>query len=291
MPSTDDGVLRRIEREARVPDLVTILSDRLAPTDLQSLLLEVYRRGARRRTPSDLVSEYQANRFTQPSTLDPRALLKWETVALATLPETFVPVELSPLGPLGTSSVLTSVSQDWSVSTSRNTEVVADSTTLLALECAARRRQNLRTSGRGGAPVHLSTSQRVVRAQKYKDAAARSHFRLFSLCSGGRDERGRSFEQEALRAHLGFYLRAIRAFAGATVPLRATLSVSREAAKALDVHSWLESAVPDGFSGLELHTESRPQDLGDYFRGFRFNVRAQRSDGGWAELVDGGPTD
>jgi hypothetical protein len=291
MSPTDEGVLLRIEREAGVPNLVTILADRLAPTDLQSLLLAVYRRSAQRRSPTGLVSEYRANRFTRPSEVDPRLMQEFEALALANLPKGFDPVELSPLGPLGTSSVLTPVSQDWSVSTARNTEVSADSTTLLALECAVRRQRNLRTQGTGTVPVHLATSQRVVRAQRYRDAAARSHFRLFSLCSAGRDARGHPFEREALKLHLGFYLRAVRAFLGPDVRLRATLSVSREAARVPEVQSWLGEAVPSGLSGLELHTESKPEDLGDYYRGFRFHVSAQRADESWADLVDGGPTD
>ena len=36
----------RVERQAGVPGLVDILSERIPPTDLQSLLMEVYRRRA-----------------------------------------------------------------------------------------------------------------------------------------------------------------------------------------------------------------------------------------------------
>jgi len=45
-------IIERIEREARVPDLANILTSRLAPTDLQSLLLEVYGRRAKKRSPN-----------------------------------------------------------------------------------------------------------------------------------------------------------------------------------------------------------------------------------------------
>ena len=45
----DDPILRRICRQAGVPDLVEALSERIPPTDLQTLLLEVTRRGAERR--------------------------------------------------------------------------------------------------------------------------------------------------------------------------------------------------------------------------------------------------
>ena len=39
-----EGPIERIVRQSEVADLVDILTERLAPTDLQSLLLEVYRR-------------------------------------------------------------------------------------------------------------------------------------------------------------------------------------------------------------------------------------------------------
>src|SRR3989442_13114744 len=51
-------IIERIEREARVPDLADILTNRLAPTDLQSLLLEVYGRRAKKREPKLLLEDH-----------------------------------------------------------------------------------------------------------------------------------------------------------------------------------------------------------------------------------------
>jgi|SRR5207253_473778 len=145
-PSTSDlasrsRITNRIERDAGVPRLVDILSDRLAPTDLQSLLLEVYSRRAKKRDPKALLDDHVSNRFTRPSASDPARLLEWDRVALSTLLGVFQAVELSPVCPLGTGSVLSPISQDWTVSTIRNTEIVADSTNVLAIECAVRRRE------------------------------------------------------------------------------------------------------------------------------------------------------
>ncbi len=64
-------IVERIEREAGVPGLTSILAERLTPTDLQSLLLEVYRRRASHRQPADVLSEYQTNRFVVPSAVSP----------------------------------------------------------------------------------------------------------------------------------------------------------------------------------------------------------------------------
>ena len=110
-PSTSDlanrsRIINRIEREAGVPRLADILSDRLAPTDLQSLLLEVYARRAKKRDPKALLDDHVSNRFTRPSASDPTRLLAWDRVAFSTLPSVFQAVELSPVCSLGTGSVL-----------------------------------------------------------------------------------------------------------------------------------------------------------------------------------------
>ena len=53
---------------------------------------------------------------------------------MSLLPPEYEPVELSPLAPLGTSSVVGTVHQNKVVSTSRNSEVLSDPTNVLALE-------------------------------------------------------------------------------------------------------------------------------------------------------------
>src|SRR2546427_12154058 len=114
-------IIERIEREARVSDLANILTNRLAPTDLQSLLLEVYGRRAKRREPKALLKDHISNRFTRPSMSDPTRLLEWDRVAFSRLPKIFQPVKLSPVCPLGTVSALSPINQDWIVSTTRTT--------------------------------------------------------------------------------------------------------------------------------------------------------------------------
>ena len=51
-------IAARIARDAGVPELVELLADRLAPTDLQSLLLEVYARRARALAPNEVLRRY-----------------------------------------------------------------------------------------------------------------------------------------------------------------------------------------------------------------------------------------
>ena len=69
-----------------------------------------------------------------------QAPARMDRVAFATLPSAFSPLELSPVSPLGTNSVVATVSQNKTLTTTRGLEVVSDATNVLALECALRRR-------------------------------------------------------------------------------------------------------------------------------------------------------
>ena len=94
-------IIERIEQETGMSGLVSLLSERLEPTDLQSLLLEVYRQRASKRKPSDVLAEYETNRFVRPSALSPARLLEWEQLLLSELPEEVEALELSPVCLLG----------------------------------------------------------------------------------------------------------------------------------------------------------------------------------------------
>src|SRR2546428_12449378 len=218
-------IIERIERDAGVPNLTEVLVDRLPPTDLQSLLLEVHGRRAKKRDPKELIKAHISTRFTRPSTASPTRLLEWDRIAFSRLPKVFQPVELSPVCPLGAASVLSPISQDWTVSTIRNTEVVADSTNVLALECAVRCREQKTFSTGYAAPVHLAASHRLLRGQKISlGPSVRQHFRLFSLCSAGRDHGNLRFETETVHLHVGFFITALKKFLGSKIPLRVPVS-------------------------------------------------------------------
>src|SRR6266568_1181891 len=282
-------IIERIEREARVPDLANILTNRLAPTDLQSLLLEVYGRRAKKREPKLLLEDHVSNRFTRPSVSSPRRLLEWDRIAFSRLPKVFQPIELSPVCPLGTVSVLSPISQDWTVSTIRNTEVVADSTNVLALECAVRRREQRNFSSEKVASVHLAASHRLLRGQKFGvGPGTRQHFRTFTLCSAGRDPGNLLFETETVGLHIGFYLLALMKFLGTKASLRVTVSdfgsKTARAAVQRGVVEKLQSAHKKIRIGID---QDRKQGRG-YYDELCFKIFATPSNGREQELVDGG---
>jgi hypothetical protein len=213
MASLDDvdaGPIARIQREAGVADLLEILSERIELTDLQSLLLEVYRRRAGRVSARDLLARYADNRFTQPSPVDPVSLASFELRAWDLLPEGYQAIELSPLCPIGTHSAIATVDQNKVVTTIRNTEVVADSTNVLVLEAARRRRRLRQQPGTRSEPVRLAASQRQVRAQMFAAPGASAHFRLIGLAAAGRDAGSFAFEAEELRRQIVYIATVIR---------------------------------------------------------------------------------
>jgi hypothetical protein len=209
-PAVPSALFERIQRDAGLNGILEALTDRLQPNELQSLMLEVYARLAGKVTPARLLEQYVRDRFVRPSAADPRVSLEFDSLAMSVLPPAFQPLELGPLCPLGTSSVVGTVSQNKVVSTSRNTEVLSDATNVLALEAAVRRKEQKRA----GAPltsICLAASQRMTRAQGLPGPRSWAHFRLFGMISAGRDQGTWVFEGEQLRVQLETQLRLLAA--------------------------------------------------------------------------------
>jgi hypothetical protein len=285
-----DEIIHRIEKQTGIPNLVETLTESIGPTDLQSLLLEVYERVVQRRRPQKVLSDYVSNRFTQPSRTDPLDLNRWDGVAFSHLPAEFSPIEFSPVCPLGTVSSVAKVSQDWILTTVRNSEVVSDPTNVLAMECARRRKELTTSDPKDSTAVHLATSQRVVRAQRFTQASMLQNFRLFSLCSAGRGTGNRAFEIMAISKHLRFYLESVQDFVGPGVPLRAkitdlTNNPEYEAVFADSLESLRQEFGP---SSVTLEA-ARPET--DYYKTCRFLVYAPSTkEKEQLELAEGGDT-
>jgi hypothetical protein len=288
-------LLRRILRDNSLgDDLLEALAERLPPTDLQSLLLEVFRRRAARQTPADLLAQYERNPYVAPSTVNPQTLMEFDRVAFSLAASRFEPVELSPACPLGTNSVVANLDQNQTVATVRNTELVSDSTNVLALECARRRRDCLRTTDRLREPVRLCASHRLLRPHFKPMPGTHPHFRAFTLCTAGRDEGAFRFEIAALVEHLRFYLRLLSQLsqAGWEIDgLRVTLTdlaggMRQEAIQTKIVHP-LKAEFPS------LFVEFDPDRVTgrNYYREACFHIYAKDREGLEYQLADGGFTD
>jgi hypothetical protein len=183
------------------------------------------------------------------------------------------------------------LTQDWALSTVRNTEVLSDSTNVLALEAASRRRALKHAEPRSTTPVHLAASHRLLRTRRYGDPRLSAHFRVFSLCSAGRDEGAVAFEAECLRLHIEFYLSAVRAHLGPAVSLRALITVldssTSTAAAAESLVARLQRDMPDVDAALHPERSAGRQ----YYRTLCFWIYASHHSGEAVQLVDGGCVD
>ena len=282
-------ITERIARAVGVPDLGEILAERIKSTDLQSLLLEVFRERVKRRNPRIIFSDYVSNSFSLPSRCNPALLLEWDSVAFSHLPRGFTAIELSPVCPLGSVSRVAPISQDWVLTTIRNMEVVADSTNILALECAVRRQRFTQTAPTDTRPVHLACSHRVIRTQRCTSSNSLQHFRLFSLCSAGRNTESIRFGIFAMSLHLRFYLEALKDFLGPNVCLR--VGIIDLAADSHDQAFGRAIAnLKRKFKGVEIRLEKAQNEGKEYYRELRFKVYARPARGHEIELVDGGDT-
>jgi hypothetical protein len=179
------------------------LATGLAGSDLQSVLLEVMQRRAHARSPSEVLGQYQRDGFCSPATVDQRTSVELDSHLLAAA-KGFEAIELSPVAPLGVCSSVALTDQNRVLSALRSTEVVSDPTNVLALECTVRLRASPKLA------VHLTTSQRVLRAQPVpKLPGYASHFRLFVLASSGIEEKDHAFTVDTLVLHVRTMLGAL----------------------------------------------------------------------------------
>ena len=285
------SITDRVERELGVPGIASLLAERLEPSDLQSLLLDVYRRVAKRRPLASLLGDYETNRFVRPSTFSPVELLDWERAAFSALPREFDAVDLSPVCPLGASTVMGGLAPDRAVATIRNTEVVSDSTNVLALEAAIRRRAHKSAAARSAAVVHLAASHRLLRAQHYANPKLSSHFKIFSLCSAGRDRGGFGFETDALGIHIAAYLAAIRAFLGSSVRLRVLLTVLDASPLLADAAEAMLERVRAEFPGVDAALDPTRTVGRAYYRTLCFWIYGGIDAAEPLQLADGGGVD
>lgn len=156
------------------------------PSQIQPILIDLIQGIVDKKGVIDLLRNYESDRFSEPSALSQREIIHLSDVIYQQVPHGYVDIELSPVAPLGANSILTEVSQRSVISTVRNVEVLADPTTMLALECAKRRRTLTKGSSSDNFIADLCTSVRCIRGQVFsKESGFIPHFQLFAMASGG----------------------------------------------------------------------------------------------------------
>lgn len=152
----------------------------LSDSDRRSVLLAVMADVARDRSPSLLVERYRADRFVQPGVVSGDRLRRTASIVMAAVGAE--EIVLAPLVPFGTHATLGGTPQDNVVSTIRTTEVAADPTAGLALECAIRRE---RPDSRSAA-TDLAAVQRITRAQRFDGPESYAHFTIAARVTAAR---------------------------------------------------------------------------------------------------------
>ncbi len=284
--------LQRILQTAGIPDLIEILSKKLSPSDLQSLLLAVYQQQAEKVNPAQLKEQYLKNRFVKSSLVDPIRFIAFDQLAFAIAKTNFQPIELAPLAPLGSCSAIASVHQNKVVATSRNVEVMSDPTNVMALEGAIRREKSLKTHPKDKTVVNLCCSQRVTRAQFWNQPNSFAHFKLFALCSAGSDTGSYQFEKQQFEKHLTFYLDLMTAkdspFHFPKVEVLITPIEKRLIPFLTDqLFPKLKANYPSVTFQID---DKRKKGIG-YYETLCFHINAAPESGDFLNLVDGGFTD
>jgi hypothetical protein len=254
------------------------LASELTGSELQSLLLEVLQRRASRRVPKQVLSQYESDALCMPANVDQRTSMAIDQQLLAAA-ERFEAIELAPVAPLGACTSVALTDQNRVLSALRSTEVVADPTNVLALECARRLRAAPQT------PVHLVTSQRVLRTQPVpKSPSHTRHFRMLALASGGVEAKDHAFTVETLLSHIRTVLVCLERLErhGYGFGERRVDVLATEARRGL-----AERVV----AGLGPLAQSKLLEHPYYSAGLRYQVWVTAADGARLPLIDGGAFD
>ncbi|MBN2364511.1 hypothetical protein JXL83_10325 [candidate division WOR-3 bacterium] len=284
-------IIDRIIKQTGAQDLVQLLVDKLSFGELQSLLLKVFELKTKKKRHKDVLSEYRTNRFSRPSDISPLMHRKFELAVFSLLPTGFETIDLSPLTPLGTTSVLTPVHQNNVISTVRNTEVAADTTNILALECAKRRGELLMNNKKNNYPVKLCSSQRVTRAQMYENRNFSAFFNIIALCTAGRDTGNDGFENTALEEHVMFYTRVIEELIEVNDVKRINIKFYNYGnCDNLTLIGNIKNKLK-GRDKILFKTENDSSFGRNYYSRLRFNIGVVNSEDKEFDYIDGGFTD
>jgi len=266
-------------------DLHKRLVEELSGSELQSLLMHVFSDRAKATSAPEVLNSWLKDRFVKPCPISPREFAALDLKAFEAA-SNFEPIELSPVCPLGTNVSVAPMSQNKVVGTIRNTEVVADSTNVMALECAVRRKQLLKEDPKSTAQVKLCSSHRLVRAQKFSSPLATAHFRVFALCTAGRDTGSFEFEANAFSDHILTYDRLLRTLSEKGYKIgRVSVGLYGKNKIAVEkIAQVIESQSPGVSLGFLGERES------SYYPEVSFKLKIQDEKGSDIEIGDGGTT-
>lgn len=200
-------LLRSLVRRTGLAPALQTLAHELSASELNSFLLHVFRARAQDVSYPDLLRQGERDKLFHVSDIDARLLHTVDGAAFESA-AAFTAVELSPVSPFGINA-RAGIDQNNVLTALRGAEVMADPTSALAIEIAARRRHGDRTQ-----PTRIVTSARCIRMQPLDDPSFSRHFRIHTLVSGLRASKEEQAEQQELYQHVVTWCRMLQRLNG-----------------------------------------------------------------------------
>jgi len=271
--------LKKILTANGYDNIVRFLSEDLTESELNSLLLEVFRDRVSAKNASQVLKAYIDNRFTFPSSIDPIKNLEIETKILKILEKVgFEILEFSPLSPLGTSGIHNTVNQNNIVSGLRRTEVVSDITNVMALELAKRIRESSESNS-----LNIAASHRLVRAQEFKNPGYTAHFKVIGLSSSWLDKGHYVLAEKNLIKHINTYIDIFHNVY--QIPTEKLCLSIETSLMGESVNSRIQNSISEKFNDLKMRFTENTHGDSSYYSNIRFGIKLTELD---IPIVDGG---
>ncbi|MEK7255015.1 MAG: hypothetical protein AAB316_09740, partial [Bacteroidota bacterium] len=179
------------------------------------------------------------------------------------------------------------------LSATRHLEVLADCTNVLALECARQRQALLKNQPKSQEKIRLCTSHRLIRTQPLPDPRFLSHFRIFGLCTAGRDEGSFQFELASLKEHLAFHLSLLTATESPFhfEKIEVQITELEDGGRSESISQNVLEPLGSSFPAVHFGFFSERKTGRGYYKSLCFSINTSNSAGDFFNLVDGGFTD
>ena len=294
----ENNIIKKILKKAGNPSLLSDLESKLSMSEINSLLLELFKTKTREMKPAELLRQYAQNRFVNPSDIDPVLSYRASADLLEAAGKAgYTALELSPVTVLGACSVIAQVDQNKVLSALSGTEVLSDATNALALHIAhLKNRENLKKSKQPNPErckperpkperLRYCSVHRHIRTQKFQGKNQLSHFTLYGMVISGTDEGNFKFEKEALLETLRFYHDFLQRQSHVSNPRFIIWPRGGYPGNfTKEISAFLRE---NNFPGI---SEGKAPSESDYYRGLQFKIKAFARDTEF-EVADGGFVD
>jgi hypothetical protein len=286
-----NGIIKKVIEKSGNEGLLNILTKKLSLSELNSLLMEVYKQRCEDITPADLMKSYELNKYVKPAYEDPVKMRKIELEILKTAEALhFTPVELSPVAPLGACSGVGTVSQNKILSALRSTEVTADATNSLALHiCNLKRNMSKSELSDKDNPMRFCAIHRLIRTQIFDNPRFTPHFKLFCMVTAGWDTGSVEFEKQNIIEHINIYKNILKDVA-CVETFKLKLFKAGTDRAAINTFSRTADHIRENI-GEAIHiVEDDSRVENQYYQGIQFKIYIDLN-GNEAEVGDGGFVD